>query len=290
MNVIISTSVMVVTYIIYCAKIATAPWKYWQLNARYFSSEHGIFSKLSLDMLIPDRWRLAQSIDSEALEPASYPVFLKPEWGQNARGIHRVDDKDQLAQLRAKLKYQPQRYLLQEAAPGQREFEIFSIDTDYDDLHHDILTITEAINTQERFPINCKSNRFTRYADISNQFSTEQLNQLGRYVSEVGQFAISRMSVRANSIEDLLQGNFHVFEINLFLPMPLNLMDQDHSLVQRWKFIREAMKHLAKATKLIRPVRRQQPIFTLMMTYGRGNRRAVNSSAPANIGGQRTQP
>lgn len=287
------TIIMVVTYILCCARIGVAPWRYWQLNARYFSAEHGIFSKLSLDALIPDRWRLPQSVDSDLVVPASYPVFLKPEWGQNAHGIHRVDDAEQLDRLRTQLADEPQRYLLQEAATGKREYEIFSIDANRSDNRHDVLTITEAVNDSERFPINSKNNRYTRYVDITAQFTSEQQNTIAEYLSMVGEFGISRMSVRADSNEELVAGNFHVIEINLFLPMPINLLDRDYRWTERWRFIRSAMMSLAQATRLIKPVENPQPIFARMMLYGRGKSRKACSSlahtAPK-IGEHYTQP
>lgn len=288
------TIIMVVTYIVSCLRIATAPWKYWQINAHYFSAEQGIFSKLSLDGLIPDRWRLAQDIDSGDMTPQSFPVFLKPEWGQNAHGIHRADDHDQLLRLRARLSSEPQRYLLQQAAPEQREFEIFSIDTNHEDGVHDIFTVTEAINSRERFPINSKYNKHTRYADITDQFSTEQQIRIAGYLSEIGRFGISRLSVRADSQDELVAGNFHVIEINLFLPMPINLLDGNYSWRQRWLFIRKSMMCLAQATKLIQAVDKPQPIFTRMMMYGRdkkANHIVCNAEhSPSKFGERFIQP
>ncbi|MFK8080096.1 MAG: hypothetical protein AB8B97_07425 [Granulosicoccus sp.] len=284
------TIIMVVTYILLCARIATAPWRYWQLNARYFSDDQGVFSKLSMDSLIPERWRLAQNIDSDAHMPKSFPVFLKPEWGQNAHGIHRADNKAQLVQLRAQLADQPQRYLLQEAAPGLREFELFSIDANREDGRHDVFTVTEAINRSEHFPINSKYNRHTRYVDITPQFSLQQRGQLASYLSEIGKFGISRMSVRADSLEALIDGHFHVIEINLFLPMPINLLDGDYTWTEKWRFIRSAMMSLAQATKLIKPVERPQPIFASMMMYGRGKRAASSRNVSRKIGEHYPQP
>ncbi len=272
------TIIMVVTYIACCARICTGPWKYWQINAHYFSAEQGIFSKLSVDSLIPERWRLRQSIDSDTLTPNAFPVFLKPEWGQNAHGIHRADDHSQLVSLRARLAGEPQRYLLQEAATGQREFEIFSIDANRGDGQHDVFTVTEAINQRERFPINSKYNRHTRYADITADFTQEEQDRVSAYLSQIGEFGISRMSVRADSTEDLVAGNFHVIEINLFLPMPINLLDSNYSWLQRWQFIRSSMMCLAHATKLIKPVDKPQPIFAKMMLYGRDTSLTVNGT------------
>lgn len=274
------TIIMVVTYILCCARIVTAPWRYWQLNARYFNNDQGVFSKLAIDELIPERWRLTQSIDTDTALPTSFPVFLKPEWGQNAHGIHRVDSSEQLLTLRSTLADQPRRYLIQQAAPGQREFELFSIDADRDDNKHDVFTVTEAVNTSEAYPINSKYNRFTRYVDVTSQFDSHQRAKMAGYMSQIGQFGISRMSVRANSYEALVNGEFHVIEINLFLPMPINLLDGSYSWREKWRFIRSAMMSLAQATKMIKPVDQPQPIFTRMMMYGR--RKDISGNRPVN--------
>lgn len=263
------TVTMVVTYILYCFRIGTAPWRYWQLNARYFSDERNVFSKLELDALVPARWRLRQTLDDGDVMPADFPVFLKPEWGQNAHGIHRADDPAGLTHLRASLSARPERYLLQEAARGSREYEIFGIDIDRHDQRHDVLTVTEAVNARERFPINSKFNRDTRYVEITKDFSEQELATLSGYLDAVGQFGISRMSVRTDSREALLEGRFHVIEINLFVPMPINLLDDRHDWRTRWRFIRHAMMALARSTKAIEPVRKRRPIFVLMLLYGR---------------------
>ena len=284
------TIIMVVTYILCCTRIGTAPWRYWQLNARYFSREQGVFSKLAIDELIPERWRLTQSIDSEAIEPNGFPVFVKPEWGQNAHGIHKVDNEEQLVTLRSTLAGQPQRYLIQEAAPGEREFELFSIDADRDDGKHDVFTVTEAVNTNERYPINSKYNRFTRYVDVTDQFNAEQRLKMTGYLSQIGKFGISRMSARADSFEALVSGDFHVIEINLFLPMPINLLDAKYGWREKWRFIRPAMMSLAQATKLIKPVEKPQPIFARMMMYGRGKDADKNKSGTSAFSRHFPQP
>ena len=211
---------------------------------------------------------------------------MKPEWGQNAHGIRRADDLEELKLIRAELSSSAKRYLLQQAAPGAREFEIFSIDTDRDDAVHDVLTITEAINNIEHYPINSKYNRHTQYADVTAQFSAAERAQLASYLSEIGKFGISRMSVRTDSHATLVAGKFHVIEINLFLPMPINLLDSTYSWQEKWRFIRHSMMTLAKSTKMIKPVERPQPIFTRMMTYGR--RKRTKLSKPR-IGQRHTQ-
>jgi len=273
------TILIILTFIACCLRVGAAPWKFFQLNARYFSKEQGIFSKLFIDGLIPDRWRLHQILDDPKVSPGRYPVFLKPEWGQNAHGIHRADNFDQLQRIRHNLQDAEgeQKYILQEGAPGAREFEIFSIDVSKHDGQHDVVTVTEAVNDTEAFPINSKYNTNTRYVDISTSFSKNDLSVLGEYLDEVGHFAISRMSVRADSLEDLVAGHFHVIEVNLFLPMPINLLDSSYSWRVRIEFIGHAMMKLALATKAIKHEKKPPAIFTRMMLYGRRKSTPIRS-------------
>ena len=80
--------VMITTYIVDCFAIGTGPWKFFQLNAPHFNSAKGIFSKIDLDEMFPEEWRLSQRYDADDYLPEEYPVFLKPEWGQNLSLIH----------------------------------------------------------------------------------------------------------------------------------------------------------------------------------------------------------
>jgi len=268
------TILIILTYIACCVRVGAAPWKFFQLNAQYFSNDQGIFSKLKIDTLIPEQWKLYQVADEPGIVPSRYPVFLKPEWGQNAHGIHRADSFDALVDLRKTLsdKDTAQKYILQEGAPGTREFEIFSIDTDKQDGQHDIVSVTEAVNKTESYPINSKYNNNTQYVDITRDFTSSQLDSLAAFINDIGDFAISRVSVRANNIDELLAGHFHVIEVNLFLPMPINLLDKSYSMPQRIKFIGKSMMQLALATKAIKPQERPPAIFTRMMLYGRQKR------------------
>ncbi len=274
------TLLIIITYIACCFRLGTVPWKFFQLNARYFSKELGIFSKLAIDKLIPERWRLGQVSDTPDYQPPRYPVFLKPEWGQNAHGIHRADNFNELQALREKLisQEQPQKYIVQEAAPGAREFEIFSIDINGDSGEHNVLTVTEAVNQTESYPINSKYNNNTRYVDVTQQFNADKKAVLAGFLNQIGTFAISRMSVRADDHQQLLAGNFHVIEVNLFLPMPINLLDSSYSWSTRLKFIGQSMMSLARATKAMKkPIERPPAIFTRMMLYGHKKRFSSNT-------------
>ena len=91
---------LVLSYIAWCFRFRIGPWKYFQLNANYFNEDLDLFSKLDMDALIPSQWRLPQFADQAGLFPESYPVFIKPEWGQNSQGIVRADNEQQLIKHR----------------------------------------------------------------------------------------------------------------------------------------------------------------------------------------------
>jgi len=246
------------------------------VNARYFSRSKGIFSKLAIDNMIPERWRLTQSVDSENITPASFPVFLKPEWGQNGSGIVRADDAESLARLRRAHAEENQRFMIQEAATGAREFEIFGARTGDNGRSHEMVTVTESTNSAgEQFPINSIYNKSTVYRDITSQFSDEQLARLSGYILEIGDLAIARVSVRADSTEKLLAGEFKIIEVNMFIPMPINVMDPSYSWVKRLRFLFKAMMHLAKATRNRRREHLPPPILYSMVMYSRSRAAAA---------------
>ena len=76
---------------------------------------------------------------------------------------------------------------------------------------------------------------------------------------------LARVGIKTNSKADLLAGNFSIFEINLFLPMPLFLLDQTISRPEKYTFIRHAMKTLAAAVKDIPRDQKRKSIFFNML-------------------------
>ena len=151
------TALIVVIYITCCIRVGAAPWKYFQANARYFSREKGIFSKINIDKMVPHKWQLRQQRLTADFSTNQYPVFIKPEWGQNANGIERADDKHSLESIKFRLVAADTTYVVQEAAKEKREFEIFSTFADSSFEAADVVTVTEAINATHRYPINTLS-------------------------------------------------------------------------------------------------------------------------------------
>lgn len=277
------TELQVTTYILNCIRIRTKPCKYFQLNSPYFNAKEGIFSKKEMDLLIPEKWRLPHkhlqpkhlqpehSHEDDTYNPEHYPVFVKPEWGQNASGVFRADDAESLAEIRQNTRHARTRYFIQPQAPGKREFEIFSILHHADKNHYAELTITETVNSNQANPINSIYNPHTTFREITEQFSQSQKQVLWQLLGQIKRFNIARVSVRADSIEQLLAGKFHIIEINLFAPMPINLLDPKYSNSELWQFIRRYMLALAKITKYRDQSLTEKPVFTKIMLYNRQN-------------------
>ncbi len=268
------SSLIVAAYILCCFRLRTAPWRYFQINARYFSGDKGIFSKINIDSLIPEKWKLRQDWLVDGFEPIRYPVFVKPEWGQNAKGIQRADNETELQTITKGLNGSATRFIAQEGALEKREFEIFFVYPEPDRQSASIVTVTEVINESHEYPINSVYNEDTTYHDISNQFTEEELKQLAEYNKEIGHFGHSRLSVRAHSLPDLIAGKFHVIELNLFTPMPVNVLDQNLSALDALKFIGSVSWELARTTRSIDANQPVHPVFTRMMSYNRHHKTA----------------
>ena len=246
---------LVTSYIVSCLRLRVMPWHYFQLNAGYFNKGKGIYSKQDINDLIPQEWRLEQWLDSGERQPESYPVFEKPEWGQNSKGIKRADS------IRSQRTPGQSQYLIQEAAQGKIEFEIFIIPSDAAPERYAMLSVTQVINhSNDNFPINGIYNKQTEYQDVTEQLGIEQTKALWGHLKTVGHFRISRFGVRADSLDELIDGKFKVIEINLFLPMPLVLLTKNTSMMKKISLAIQCTSLLAKITRTI-PEEQNEPFL-----------------------------
>jgi hypothetical protein len=241
------------------------------LNSQVFNGDKGIFSKIEIDLLIPEKWRLAQYYDDGIKMPRSYPVFVKPEWGQNSNGVLRADDEASLRQIQQKTESSRIPYIVQAAAPGKMEFEIFSILHHRDKNRSAVLTITQAVNDSEDYPVNGVFNADTDYRDITDAFSASQLETIWTLLGEIGRFNISRVGLRADSVDGMLAGKFHVIEINFFRPLPINMLDSAYRFSDLWRMSRSYMMSLARITKTRNKELKEKPVFTKQMLYNRSS-------------------
>lgn len=215
-----------------------------------------------MDSLIPEQWRLQQFIDQGDIAPEQFPVFLKPEWGQNSQGVCRIDSIEQLQQHRAKRNPKGPRYLIQAAAKGKREFEVFYIPGASTNNSSAIISVSETCNnSDEDMPVNGINNNHTYYRSCMPELSIQKTHKIEQLLSNIGSFKIARYCARADSLDALLAGNFSIVEINIYVPMPLILLTKDMSFSSKFKFIVSSMKQLALVTKDIPANQVVKPIF-----------------------------
>jgi carbamoylphosphate synthase large subunit len=129
------------------------PWYYFQINAEWYNKKKGFYSKIDMDARIPKKWRLKQDYFDKNNLPETFPVFLKPEWGQNSNGIIKINNKQEFLnfdQTNGKIPY-----ILQYAAHEEKEYEIFYIRDAANKKCLSTLNITQSLNrSDERYPVN----------------------------------------------------------------------------------------------------------------------------------------
>lgn len=252
----------------YSFRYRTGPWNFFQLNSEYFNGEKNIFSKQELNDTIPARWRLKQVVDDGRC-PSQFPVFVKPEWGQNSHGVSYAQDLPGLNRLRRMRRARNVTFLLQEGAPEKREFEIFYIRSAEDPDSAAILSVTETVNVSgESLVVNSHRNRDSSYHDRTTLFAEDQLQALWSMMKSIGSFRIARVGLRTESLQTLLEGLFYVVEVNVFLPMPLALLDSKLSVSEKHSFIRKAMKACALWIRTLdRPDKKHSIFFRQLIAH-----------------------
>jgi len=215
-----------------------------------------------MDSHIPRRWRLNQHYFKRETVPESFPVFLKPEWGQNSFGIVCIHNEEQYRALAGYAEKTTMPYLVQQTAPGRNEYEVYYLRSPECSEDCAILSITRVMNIHEpRNPINSIHNPGTIYLEITPAFSEQELQAIWNYLRTIGNFRMARICIKSDSKEDLLRGIFQIVEINLFLPMPLVLLAKNVSDTKKMQLLGEMMMVVAKLVKGIPPKETGKAIF-----------------------------
>lgn len=253
--------VLLVLCLIYSSiRYRTRPWNFFQLNRSYFDPEKKIFSKQQINDLIPDRFKLKQVVDDGFIE-VDLPVFCKPEWGQNSHGVCLIKTQQALDEFRAE-RDGSVNWLIQEPAREKREFEIFYMRHPDNHEQFSLLSLTESVNLSGKgMVVNGVHNPDCSYRDLTTELTADEADQLWQRVREIGEFRVARVGLRSDDLNTLLDGEFHVIEINIFLPMPLALLDPTHSFGWKYSFICRAMDYAARLGRQMDWSRKRYPIF-----------------------------
>jgi hypothetical protein len=260
---------LIFRYLWACLRYWVIPWNYFGLNSRYFNKKKGIFSKLEMDAVIPERFRLRQCYYDPDKPPQRYPVFLKPEWGQNSNGIVRVHNIKEYRTFQDVASMTDMPFIVQDAALRKAEFEIYYLRSpdNYDD--YAFLSITEVRNTCKKFyPINSIHNPCTIYRDITRTFSENEMQTIWFSMRQIGGFRMARVGLKADDRKGILKGKFQIVEINLFLPMPLVLLSENVGLGEKNMIMKKTMSLAARLAKDIpKKESGRQILFQKLITH-----------------------
>lgn len=253
---------LVLWYLWACIRYRAVPWYYFHLNSLFFNPEKGIFSKLEMDALIPEPWRLPQYYFHPGKLPARYPVFIKPEWGQNANGIVRADNPRAYRAFEKTAASCDIPFIVQAAAPGRQEFEIYYLRSSEHGEAYQFLSVTRVTNTCiTAFPVNSIHNPCTRYEEITHDLDHTALETLWGFMKQIGRFRMARVGVKADNLFALISGRFHVVEINLFLPMPLVLLSCNVPLWKKNRIMQQTMFSAARLARTVPRSETREPVF-----------------------------
>lgn len=248
---------MILGIILSCFRRGVSPWRFFQLNAPHFNDSKGVFSKLDIEQMIPDKWRLPSvSLDHEASvqewadhigAELSFPVFIKPEWGQNSHGVYRVLRAEDLHEVLQEVKSHDLPYFAQQGADYEREIDLFFVGSPHRDADARCFSVTEMLDIHgERLPIHSVHNG-TKYRDLTDELSSADRSQLWKLLGELGDYRMARVGVKTPSLEALVEGVFQIVEINLFTPMPINMLDPDLSRQQQAIFLEAFSRAVAES-------------------------------------------
>jgi len=104
-------------------------------------------------------------------------------------------------------------------------------------------------------------NRDSNYHDITADFTPAEQELLWTMIKSVGSFRIARVGLRADSKQDLLLGNFHIIEVNIFIPFPLILLDKSISFSAKYRFVRKSMALVAHSIAALPRKEERNAIF-----------------------------
>lgn len=215
-----------------------------------------------MDEHIPQRWRLGQYYYNVRRTPESYPVFIKPEWGQNSNGIVRVNNDYEYREFSRIDQKTTMPFIVQYAASGKKEYEIYYLRSSDNQDKYAFLSITQVINSgKESYPINSIHNPGTGYVERTTTFSQSELQSIWRDIRKIGKFRMARVGIKADDRNGLIGGEFKIVEINLFLPMPLVLLAKNVEIEEKHKISKTTMSLVSKLVKTIPKKETREWIF-----------------------------
>jgi len=216
-----------------CSRYKIMPHRYFLLNIAHLDRDSKTYSKYKLNLKIPKSWQLKtflfEARDSENMAfknikaSFKYPLFLKPEYGYRSIGVYYVVSDQELKNVLQKIKKYTGNYLCQTAANKKHEYDLMYVHT-HDQTDEEFFACSRCCTPEG--VINGVTFG-TTYKNEIPKLSNQQQQQIKNHLKKIGDFGMSRISVAADSLEDVVAGKFFVIEINLLTPFPLHILDKN---------------------------------------------------------------
>jgi len=239
---------IILYFIYYSLKKWVNPYMFFQNHVDQFNWKKWIFSKYEIEKKIPKKWKLRSEYYSQQYEVNirdnyNFPFFLKPEWGQNSKWIYAIQNVWDFQNFSQKILKWNVNYIVQEWVIW-KEFEI-SFTRNNQDIT--IWSLVESVNTQWEL-IHCK-NCYTEYIERIYELSQTDIESLKSMVQEIEPYSFARIWLKAESLRHIIDWKLKIFEINIFVPLPLFLLAENIRKPEKNVFLKRYLQELVCITK-----------------------------------------
>jgi hypothetical protein len=233
------------------------------LNYKHLQIKKGIYSKHKLNQLIPKKNKLiSQKLSEFQTKPKiKYPIILKPDWGESSLSIFKINSNKELKEIIKQKEIRIDNYFIQEFDNSNIEYDIIFIKN----IKTNQLEISEitTVSTKNKDKITGINNN-SIYKTISNKFTPLELNQILQNLSWLkNKFNIGKITLKANSHQDLILNLSKVIEINILFPLP-NSIHTNSSITHKKQLINN---HLEKIIKLSKQTKKQITLSQTLEFY-----------------------
>lgn len=238
-------------FTLWCLKSWINPRNFFQIHAKFFNEKKWIFSKLDLESHIPEKWRLTSykvtSWDTvlDLKKQHGFPFIWKPEWWQNAHWVRMIRDENDLENFLYETKNSEISYLVQEYSDFDKEFEV-----SYTKDHSWEISIWSIVESKNIDNTNINSiHGKTKYHELLDTVSSDDIEKIKRILLQLNDFKLARVGLKADSISDFISEKFKIYEINIFIPLPLILLADNISSWKKHNFLKAYTKNMTTLTK-----------------------------------------
>lgn len=275
----------VIVYVAFLAIISRSATFFKYCNPKLKWSGLFDYSKSEVLQQLPQKWRpieflhngnLAETIQEINNHQLTYPIIVKPDFGERGKGVRFIEDENELGNY---LNQEQDRYIIQEyidyememgilayKIPSTNQFTVFSAmersllkvkgdgQSNVKQLLQNHVRYNRYLEKIESFypeklnmipnageemllePIG-NHNRGTTFLSAMDKIDNDLTNVMKRVFDELDDFYFGRLDIKCRSWEDLKKGEFKVLEINGINSEPAHIYEPGFPLREAYKIL-----------------------------------------------------